>query len=235
MHRYECLAPCRHQSAERPILWQISSLMYPKIQQRQVIMNVLHPGCARPPRWSPPVLWRRLEHGLASVCIFIHSCVPFWIIQVTGELAHLCDSKETIIYTVVKTLCCPPCCSLAGACDLAIRLIFYQCCFLIKKRLVVLVMVFYWMLSMNFLVYVWSIISRGALCMCFKAMDREYCYLCLTFNSQVLILALYIYCLLVYIICFPTYPFLCTFPYLSLPLHIFSFENRPAPFPGQML
>ena len=22
---------------------------------RQVIMNVLHPGCARPPRWSPPV------------------------------------------------------------------------------------------------------------------------------------------------------------------------------------
>jgi len=41
----------RHQSAERPILRQTSSLMYPKIQQRQVIMNVLHPGSARPPRW----------------------------------------------------------------------------------------------------------------------------------------------------------------------------------------
>jgi len=29
---------------DRPILRQISSLMYPKIQRRQVIMNVLHPG-----------------------------------------------------------------------------------------------------------------------------------------------------------------------------------------------
>ena len=34
----------RHQSAVRPILRQISSLMYPKIQRRQVIMNVLHPA-----------------------------------------------------------------------------------------------------------------------------------------------------------------------------------------------
>ena len=41
-------------SAERPILRQISSLIYPKIQRRQVIMDVLHPSCARPPRWSPP-------------------------------------------------------------------------------------------------------------------------------------------------------------------------------------
>jgi len=31
----------RHQSAERPILCQISSLIYPKIQRSQVIMNVL--------------------------------------------------------------------------------------------------------------------------------------------------------------------------------------------------
>ena len=30
-------------------------------------MNVFHPGCARPPRWSPPVLWRRFEDGLASI------------------------------------------------------------------------------------------------------------------------------------------------------------------------
>jgi len=44
------------------------SIMYPKIQQRQVIMNVLHPGCA------PPVLWRRFEDGLAGICVLIHSC-----------------------------------------------------------------------------------------------------------------------------------------------------------------
>jgi len=56
-----------HQSAKRPILRQISSVMYPKIQRRQVVMNVFHPGCARPPRWSPPVLWRRFEDGLASI------------------------------------------------------------------------------------------------------------------------------------------------------------------------
>ena len=55
----------RHQSAERPILHQISSVINPKIQRRQVTMNVLHPGCARPPRWSPPVLWRRFEDSLA--------------------------------------------------------------------------------------------------------------------------------------------------------------------------
>jgi len=47
----------RHQ---RPI----SSPIYPKRQLRQVIMNVLHPSCARPPRWSPPVLWRRFKDGL---------------------------------------------------------------------------------------------------------------------------------------------------------------------------
>jgi len=47
-----CSAVQRHQSAEKPILHQISSLMYHKIQQRQVIINVLHPGCA----WPPPVL-----------------------------------------------------------------------------------------------------------------------------------------------------------------------------------
>jgi len=33
--------------------------------------------------------------------------------------------------------------------------------------------------------------------------------------------------LLVYIIWFPTYPFSSLFPYLSTPLLIFSFENRP--------
>jgi len=40
----------------------------------EVIMNVLHPGCARPRRWSPPVLWRRFEDSLASICVLIHSC-----------------------------------------------------------------------------------------------------------------------------------------------------------------
>jgi len=51
------------------------SLIYPKIQQRQVIMNVLHPSCARPPRWSTPVLGRRFEDGMVSVCVLIHSCM----------------------------------------------------------------------------------------------------------------------------------------------------------------
>ena len=32
-------------------------------------MNVLRPSCVRPPRWSPPVLWRRFEDGLASICV----------------------------------------------------------------------------------------------------------------------------------------------------------------------
>jgi len=75
MHCYECTAPCkRHKSPLKPILCQISSHIYPKIQRTQVIMNVLHPSCARPPRWSPPVLWRRFDNGLASICILIHSC-----------------------------------------------------------------------------------------------------------------------------------------------------------------
>jgi len=69
-----CSAVQRQLSPERSILRQISSLMYLKIQRRQVIMNVLHPGCVRPPWWSPPVLWRRFEDGLASFCILIHLC-----------------------------------------------------------------------------------------------------------------------------------------------------------------
>jgi len=32
-------------------------------------MNVLHPSCVRPPRWSPPVLCRKFEDGLASICV----------------------------------------------------------------------------------------------------------------------------------------------------------------------
>jgi len=56
----------RHQSPERPILHRISSLMYPKIQRRQIIKNVLHPSCARPSWWSPSVLWRRFENGLVK-------------------------------------------------------------------------------------------------------------------------------------------------------------------------
>ena len=80
MHHYECIVLCK----ERPILRQISSLMYPKIQQRLVIMNVLHPGCAQPPRWSPPVLYRRFEDGLASICVLIHSCKMPKEIEMTG-------------------------------------------------------------------------------------------------------------------------------------------------------
>ena len=66
MHHYECIALCRHQSPMRQILCQISSLTYPKIQQRQVIMNVLHPSCARPTGRWPPVLCRKFEDGIVS-------------------------------------------------------------------------------------------------------------------------------------------------------------------------
>jgi len=38
----------------------------------------------------------------------------------------------------------------------------------------------------------------------------------------------------IYCVCFPTYLFFFTFPYLSSSLLIFSFENRPALFPGRM-
>jgi len=77
LHHYKCMVLCRHQSAERPILCWISSLIYPKIQRRQVIMNVLHPSCVRPPGWSLPVLWRRFEVALASICFSsIHARCP---------------------------------------------------------------------------------------------------------------------------------------------------------------
>ena len=39
-----------------------------------------------------------------------------------------------------------------------------------------------------------------------------------------------IYCLLVYIVCFPIYPFFLHLFLTYPPLLIFSFENRPAPF-----
>jgi len=88
----------RHQSAERPmILRQISSLIYPKIQRRQVIMNVLHPSCARPPRWSPPVLWRRFEDGLASICVLIHSCKMSEESETTGGQFEFTTVTDTVL------------------------------------------------------------------------------------------------------------------------------------------
>ena len=56
-----------HQFPERPTLHHISSLMYPKIQQRQVIMNFLRPTCAWPPWWLPQILWRWCEDSLACI------------------------------------------------------------------------------------------------------------------------------------------------------------------------
>jgi len=69
-----CNAVQRHQSPGRPTLCQISSLIYPKMQRRQINMNVLHPSCVWPPWWSPPVLWKRFKDGLVSICVLIHSC-----------------------------------------------------------------------------------------------------------------------------------------------------------------
>ena len=71
----------RHQSAERPILRQTSSLMYPKIQQRQVIMNVLHPGSARPLRWlvassSPEEVRARAVNSSVNFFSAPHFLIP---------------------------------------------------------------------------------------------------------------------------------------------------------------
>ena len=89
----------RHRSPERLILHQTSSLIYPKIQRRQVIMNVLHPGCARPPRWSPPVLWTRFEDGLASICVLIRSCKMPKESETTG-LDDGCSGGDcTVVYS----------------------------------------------------------------------------------------------------------------------------------------
>jgi len=70
MHHYERTVLCKD-SLQRG---QISRLIYPKIQQRRVIMKVFHSSCSRPPLWSPPVFWRRFEDSLASICILIHLC-----------------------------------------------------------------------------------------------------------------------------------------------------------------
>ena len=91
MHRYECVALCKDVSLpERPILRQISSLMYPKIQRRPVIMNVIHPSWAWLPRWSPPVLWRRFEGGLASIGLLIH----LWKMPKESETTGLDDGRK---------------------------------------------------------------------------------------------------------------------------------------------
>jgi len=48
-------------------------------------------------------------------------------------------------------------------------------------------------------------------------------------------MCLHLYCLLVYILCFPTYRFFFTFSLLIYSLLIFSFENIPAAFLDRML
>jgi len=76
----------RYQSAERPILHQISSLMYARIQRKRVVMTVLQPGCAQPPRWSPPVFWTRLEDTeLHCSATFDYSWTVFFIHISTPE------------------------------------------------------------------------------------------------------------------------------------------------------
>ena len=61
---------------------------------------------------------------------------------------------------------------------------------------------------------------------------RAQCILDSIFDFGIIFFILY--SLLVYIVCFPICPFSLLFPYLSGPSLIFSFENRPAPFPGWM-
>jgi len=95
----------RHQSVERPILRQISSLKYPKIQWRQVIMNVLHPSCVWPPRWSPPVLWRRFEMAwLMTNKIIAESHVERMLLKIIQHLAQSCPWVHFVWQQVEKNL-----------------------------------------------------------------------------------------------------------------------------------
>jgi len=76
MHHYECVALCKDISIQsgRFCARSLPSYILRSSEDRSSIMNVLHPSCARPPRWSPPVLWKRFKDVLASICILIHLC-----------------------------------------------------------------------------------------------------------------------------------------------------------------
>ena len=68
-----------HPSAERPILRQISSLMYPKIQRRQVTMNMFFVDEEHSVRGHPGGRLQFSGGGsgrwfVYSTCVLIHSC-----------------------------------------------------------------------------------------------------------------------------------------------------------------
>ena len=73
MHRYECVALCKDTSLKRG---RFCARSLASCIPRSSEDSVLHPSCARSPRWPPAILWRtrRFEDGLASICVFIHSC-----------------------------------------------------------------------------------------------------------------------------------------------------------------
>ena len=76
MHRYECVALCKDISLQRGRFCARSLASHaPRSSEdrsSKLIMNVLRPSCVRPPRWSPPVLWRSFEDRLASICVLVH-------------------------------------------------------------------------------------------------------------------------------------------------------------------
>jgi len=76
MHHYECVALCKDISIQigRFCARSLPSYILRSSEDRSSIINVLHPSCARPPRWSPPVLWKRFKDVLASICVLIHLC-----------------------------------------------------------------------------------------------------------------------------------------------------------------
>ena len=105
----------RHQSPERPILHQISSCIYRKIQWREVIMSVLHPSCARPPRWLPPVgglkmawlakeWWPDIKAGVTPAIVVAWFCcmsaqlyrmTKLQMLRLLSCMPQLCRVKKT--------------------------------------------------------------------------------------------------------------------------------------------
>ena len=103
-----CSAVQRHQSPERPILRQICSLMFLKIQRRLVIVNVLLPSCARPPRWSPPVLWGEVRRWLTLTHKTFTTTQPLYfhgLVSLQHSLIVCCRSySATFVISVTNNL-----------------------------------------------------------------------------------------------------------------------------------
>ena len=86
MHHYECIALCKDINLQRGRFCAISLASYDPRSSKD--RNVLHPSCVRPPRWSLPVLWRRLD-----VCIYFF----IWLTLLQGFHFLKSQSSGTLV------------------------------------------------------------------------------------------------------------------------------------------